>query len=357
MTIPWGYNALLRLACCVAAFYACAPAAAFCQVEVPPGSPVEQDVKGDFFGSQQRSTVFDGPVDSQFRGITDPERRTKLQQGEPQDPIAEQGQTEQEQAAQPGPNRSTQADPRGPGAAGEAASAAEPQQPGQRSDLREKVIDRAMQDKGMLELLNRTRSIKEQIGAPDSRTSGDVPTRDYLKQAIEGIRKTADEDPAKKKTNQIAFNGPDIGGGTRPNRELAPPSVLSLIVAGQDQEHISRHTRKLARLAEHRNVKIGNVMIVGMSGVGGGVTAERGRLGRSGFVPSSAWLEQQYGQLAETGLKNYEVVLAERLFDRFDIRYSPTWVVRHLGRDYVFEGYSDPTRLFTKKGTFVRADH
>ena len=303
------------------------PALLSAQVELPPGTTVDKNAKGDFFDKQKRDAIFDASP-GELKSDTQPRPRAT--------PVP----------VEATPTPTPEAEPE--------------EQSSPRSNLKNQILDRAQSDRGMMDLLNRSRQIKEQLGVNGSDNKTAAPSRSDLRKIIEGVKETADEDP-KKKNKRIAFNGPDLGG-SESKESYTPKSVLSLIVSGADTEHLSRHTRKLSWMAKHRNVKIGNVFIVGMSTIGASLSDEKGKKQRSRrsskkVLPSKVWLEKHYAELSEAGLGNYEMVQADRLFDRLDINFSPTWVVRHLGRDYLFEGYNDPVHVFTKKGEFVRADY
>lgn len=162
----------------------------------------------------------------------------------------------------------------------------------------------------------------------------------------------------------------------------APENVLSLIISGKDSGHLKQHLVKLARLARYRGVRVGTVYIVG--GVSRFAPTETSHLSRSeelkkltivhqaikrgtplsvadvlgeGGLVQTVEKTKYFNYLKEAGVTEYEVTLSEYVFDRLDVKYSPTWVVRHLGQDYVFEGFSDPTVLFNRRGEFVRAQN
>ena len=144
--------------------------------------------------------------------------------------------------------------------------------------------------------------------------------------------------------------------------EDAPQSVLSLVVSSEDTEMLEKCLQKLAWLAKNRNVKVGNVYIVGLRNVAKladpeTVSSHPGVTQEANSKPwgqlSKLWFDKNYKLLSDAGFANHEIIQTQRLFDRLDISYSPTWVVRHLGRDYILEGYTDPSRYFTKDGEFI----
>ncbi len=144
----------------------------------------------------------------------------------------------------------------------------------------------------------------------------------------------------------------------------APKPVLSLIVNGKREDHLSNALRKLSWLAKHRDVKVGSVLIAGRHAsdeksrqrVLAQVMDKDGRqkqrvtdsvAGRMAVGP------QVYPYIEEVGLSQYEVIESRKVIERLNITYSPTWIVRHLGRDYIFEGYQNPIVLFDKNGGFL----
>ena len=128
-------------------------------------------------------------------------------------------------------------------------------------------------------------------------------------------------------------------------------------MAASDLEETKRCIEKLRWLTEHRKVKIGNVFIVGMSTWGAFVGSKAAGKNLQGDVPTGtaarAWLDANNEMLKAAGLTNSEVVRADRLYQKLDLRYSPTWIVRHMGKDYVYEGYHDPSRWFDRDGQFL----
>ncbi len=58
--------------------------------------------------------------------------------------------------------------------------------------------------------------------------------------------------------------------------------------------------------------------------------------------------------LAALGLIDSEIKSTPSMLERFNIQYSPAWVVHHQGFDYVFEGFENPDELFDARGDFIR---
>lgn len=65
------------------------------------------------------------------------------------------------------------------------------------------------------------------------------------------------------------------------------------------------------------------------------------------------YLEEQLTQeklLSELELKNKGSVDFEQMLGKFKTEISPTWIISHQGKDYVYEGINNPSKLFTGKG-------
>ena len=77
-----------------------------------------------------------------------------------------------------------------------------------------------------------------------------------------------------------------------------------------------------------------------------------GVAGNLALVLGRAKIGPQYKYMYDAGVPHYELRMARQVFQNLDVRYSPTWIVRHRGRDYIFEGFNDPSRWFSKQGEF-----
>jgi hypothetical protein len=144
----------------------------------------------------------------------------------------------------------------------------------------------------------------------------------------------------------------------------APKPVLSLVVNGTRQDHLVNALRKLSWLSQYRKVKIGSVLIAGRHStdknsrqkVFSQIVGKDGKQIRqvNGSVAGKMVVGPQvYPYIEKVGLSQYEVIESRKVIDRLKITYSPTWIVRHLGRDYIFEGYKNPVVLFDKNGGFI----
>lgn len=147
-------------------------------------------------------------------------------------------------------------------------------------------------------------------------------------------------------------------GKSRDNR---PPAVVSLVVSGESQQHVAEQLERLLRLKTQRNVKIGEVLITGTMGFPAPVRyrADNGksapdRISMTQSEVGVATVGPVYRYLEKIGLPRYRPFEAQKIIERLKLQYSPTWIVRHLGRDYVFEGFEDPSAFFNRQGEFIR---
>lgn len=143
---------------------------------------------------------------------------------------------------------------------------------------------------------------------------------------------------------------------------LRPRTRISLMVAGQDPAHVAKQLGHLQKIAKLPDVLVGSVYVHGFGS----------RLKQTSFrpvsfkpdkpQPSFSRLEAgvrsfgpQYRTLYESGLRSHKFELASQVFSRVKPKYSPTWIVRHRGKDYIFEGLQNPGRLFSRTGIFLQA--
>jgi len=57
--------------------------------------------------------------------------------------------------------------------------------------------------------------------------------------------------------------------------------------------------------------------------------------------------------IKEMGFKSPSQENADEIIARLGVKYSPVWIVRYDGKDYVYEGNYNPSRLFTRDGKFL----
>ena len=150
----------------------------------------------------------------------------------------------------------------------------------------------------------------------------------------------------------------------------APKDTISLIVSGSDIGHVLEQVKKLELLVKHQNVRIGDVYVVGLGHIREladtvGKTKAKAVKDLSPIqrkrILQQVRLNGTPLMLLEKNLKNIglpynQIEETNKIVDRLDITSSPTWVVRHHGRDYVFEGFSNPKGLFNSRGEFTRAN-
>ncbi len=69
--------------------------------------------------------------------------------------------------------------------------------------------------------------------------------------------------------------------------------------------------------------------------------------------PRQEMLSQSYEKYFDSlNLYGSTIKFDPVLISRLSLTYSPTWVVRYRGKDYIFEGYGDISKYFTRDGSF-----
>lgn len=128
--------------------------------------------------------------------------------------------------------------------------------------------------------------------------------------------------------------------------------LVSLIVSGEDMPRAMEALDKARQLS--RKVKVVNVMLVvkGDKAISmvSDLTADRS--GADKVPLNSTASSGLKAAMDELGLVSSDGSMESQVFSRLRLSYSPTWIVRHEGKDYVFEGYSDISRYFTGDGQF-----
>jgi hypothetical protein len=126
-------------------------------------------------------------------------------------------------------------------------------------------------------------------------------------------------------------------------------TLLNVIISGDNMAHVVSVLGELQAM-ENRGVSIGEVIILSTRWdpkAGGSTPALR-------HSPESQQIlaEKVSRMLSSSKLKSLKVLDGRALIERYDIQYSPTWVVYHRGENHVHEGLTKPQRLFTSEGVY-----
>ena len=138
--------------------------------------------------------------------------------------------------------------------------------------------------------------------------------------------------------------------------------VVSLVVSGADNAHMLAQLRKLSELKQKKGVALGRIVIIGGGdnlsqtavyappNMNASVLEDPAALRKALRVSST-----EFGELCSAlDVETAPQVDADAILSHFDISFSPAWIVRYQGRDYVFEGSTDISRNFTNDGRFIR---
>ena len=153
-------------------------------------------------------------------------------------------------------------------------------------------------------------------------------------------------------------------------------SVVSVIVRGEDSDHLFDVLSEIKKLQE-KQVLLGNVIVVGrknigqlnpaseagisgpaayqkfrdaMRSVGQDLTPEEFERARKQFGINPA-LSNLAGEVQlGTGAITED---AEKLLTDFEIEYSPAWIVRYHGKNYIYDGVTAISKHFAAGGQFL----
>lgn len=130
--------------------------------------------------------------------------------------------------------------------------------------------------------------------------------------------------------------------------------VVNVVISGSDYQHVEEVLSKLVSLS--KKVPVRNVILYHQ-----GKGLENFSFQEDSNDSASLSRQDQTNRkrntfvpyFKELRLAPVESKAGNALLDRLRISYSPTWVVRYEGKDYIYEGYPDISRMFSSKGTFT----
>lgn len=139
-------------------------------------------------------------------------------------------------------------------------------------------------------------------------------------------------------------------------------AVVSLVVSGVDDRALTQALEELKRLQD-RGVQIGEIVVSG-----GRYIADLNATEVTTDPPVTEDLSVEEAKIRKAARRkkvshltrlsqNLDLGIGEPIdvtpiLARLGVKYSPTWVVRYHGRDYVYEGMENPSTLFSKDGLF-----
>ena len=145
-------------------------------------------------------------------------------------------------------------------------------------------------------------------------------------------------------------------------RGQARPAVLSLIIAADDERHLLNYLGKLRRVQEKGAMAVGQVLVIDPDNRFALVSSVTQNLNRYLRRILTARRKEPLGArvpllnnkppaspalalLQEMGRGEMSIVSAEKIVRRYAVTSSPTWIMRHRGQDYIFEGAFDPESI------------
>lgn len=152
-----------------------------------------------------------------------------------------------------------------------------------------------------------------------------------------------------------------------------PLPVLSVFLSIDDPDALTQSVDRLVALHRQKRAQIGTVSIVGdlgrlLSGTpftaqtvkeiehvlrqlgSGPVSTEKLAAASSSTAGSGSFTDDPaYRRLLEIGIENSHVSSVVKQLDQYQINSSPTWLVSHLGKQQIYEGYADPREFLDRK--------
>ena len=128
--------------------------------------------------------------------------------------------------------------------------------------------------------------------------------------------------------------------------------IVSVIVSAENGAHAIDVLQKSVQLS--KKVKIGNVLLVTSAEKAAKLSSVFSAETNDVYLMQSSSAERALAQsISALKLAQTEVSVQSPVMKRLRLSYSPTWIVRFEGKDYVFEGYQEISKYFTADGKFT----
>lgn len=139
--------------------------------------------------------------------------------------------------------------------------------------------------------------------------------------------------------------------------EDVPRTVVSVVVDGGDIRHVQEVVSEAKKLSS--KVPIRNLLLIQKLPTTPKITAEKTQLNpaeQEALTKNMQQMQQTMNLVKELQLDQAQGANDLKVLDRLRISYSPTWVVRHKGRNYIYEGYQSIDKFFSNSGIFKEGD-
>ena len=142
----------------------------------------------------------------------------------------------------------------------------------------------------------------------------------------------------------VSFVTPTVNADSKP--------LVSVLISAKDRSHVADILSEVKKLS--KNVPVVNVAIA----IPGDEILDLSALENSKANSSSTNNLDKLNSIIDLksldglGLTRTKIKYDESLIKRLRLSYSPTWIVKYRGEDYIFEGYRSISNHFTRTGNF-----
>lgn len=142
----------------------------------------------------------------------------------------------------------------------------------------------------------------------------------------------------------------------RNNSPFSVSPVVSLVVNGSESSHLSQALSNAVSLS--RKVPVRNLLILYQGDQVEALSYHPEIMADDGSdilkqLKYTAPQNPYTKYFSELKLYTSSIKADDTLLKRLRITYSPTWIVRFEGKDYVYEGYQDISKMFSREGGFT----
>jgi hypothetical protein len=156
-------------------------------------------------------------------------------------------------------------------------------------------------------------------------------------------------------SSKVAHSANEDFLGKDKDSEFYVSPVVNVVISGDNYRHVEEVLEHATMLS--KKVPVRNIVIVhklkGIEHLTQNIDLADDENKRVYGTPGKNTQNPFSAYLKELKLTEFEVKPAQEIINRLGIKSSPTWIIRFEGKEYIYEGYTNISTMFTRDGSFM----